>query len=63
MDALLKEFKDVFFEALPLGLPPDRGVAYRIELVPRAMSSANRSYKMSPEELDELRKELDELLE
>ena len=53
MDALLKEYKDVFPKALPPGLPPDIRVAHRIESFSGAMPPANRTYRMSPAELDE----------
>ena len=63
MQAVLKEFQDVFPEKLPPGLPPRRDVDHRIELEPGAKAPVNRMYKMSFTELDELKKQLAELVE
>ena len=53
---LLQEFADVFPDSLPKGLPPERGVTHRIELVPDARPPVTSYYKMSPAELDEFRR-------
>ena len=63
VQAVLKEFQDVFPEKLPPGLPPRRDVDHRIELEPGAKAPVNRMYKMSFTELDELKKQLAELVE
>ncbi|GJV05430.1 hypothetical protein Tco_1343086 [Tanacetum coccineum] len=44
---------DVFLEDL-LGLPPQRQVEFRIDLVPGATSVANSSYRLAPSEMQEL---------
>nr|CAD1839581.1 unnamed protein product [Ananas comosus var. bracteatus] len=59
---LLKEFKDVMPPELPKSLPPRRAVDHRIELEPGTRAPARSPYRMSPPELAELRKQLDELL-
>ena len=56
------DFPDVFPEELP-GMPPDRSVEFIIELVPRTAPISKRPYRMPTEELTELKKQLDELLE
>jgi hypothetical protein len=56
------EFLDVFLEELML-LPPDRDVEFVIELMPGAGPVAKSPYRMSFEELDELKKQLKKLLE
>ena len=48
------EFLDVFPEELP-GLPPDRDVKFRIELVPGIAPILRRPYRMPPNELSELK--------
>ena len=59
--ALLNEFKDVFQDKLP-GLPRERDVAHIIDT--GDAEPINRPpFKMSPLELDELRKQLTELLD
>ena len=56
------DFPDVFPEELP-GMPPDRSVEFVIELVPGTAPISKRPYLMPTEELTELKKQLDELLE
>jgi hypothetical protein len=56
------EFPDVFPEELT-ELPPDRDVELVIELMPGAGPVAKSPYRMSSDELDELKKQLKKLLE
>jgi len=56
------EFPDVFLEELP-GLPPDREVEFAIELIPGTTPISRRPYRMPPNELDELKTQLKELLD
>lgn len=58
---LLHEFNDVFPKDLPIGLPPTRDIDHRIELVPGSTPPSQATYRMSPKELDELKKQLQEL--
>ena len=58
---VLEEYRDVF-EPLPARLPPQREMDHRIELVPGAVPQSRPTYRMSPAELDELKKQLDQLL-
>lgn len=60
---LLLEYSDVFPENLPAGLPPEREVDHRIELTPGSSPPSRPLYRMSPAELDELKSQLDQLLE
>jgi hypothetical protein len=55
------EFTDVFLDELP-GLPPDRDIEFGIELVPGTALISRRPYRMPPDELVELKKQLEELL-
>jgi hypothetical protein len=54
------DFPDVFPEELP-GMPPDRSVEFVIDLVPGTAPISKRPYRMPPEELLELKKQLEEL--
>jgi hypothetical protein len=45
-----------------LVFPPYRDVEFRIELIPRTAPILRRPYRMSPDELAELKKQLEELL-
>ncbi|WVZ76052.1 hypothetical protein U9M48_024054 [Paspalum notatum var. saurae] len=56
------EYPDVFPADLPR-LPPDRAVEFAINLVPGTAPIAKAPYRMSGKEYDELKKQLDELLE
>jgi hypothetical protein len=56
------EFPDVFLEDL-LGLPPERDVEFVIELKPGTAPISRRSYRMPPNELVELKTQLQDLLE
>ncbi|WVZ96913.1 hypothetical protein U9M48_042493 [Paspalum notatum var. saurae] len=56
------EYPDVFPEKLP-GLPPDRDVEFRIDLVPGTAPVSKRPYRMAPDELKELKTQLQEQLD
>jgi hypothetical protein len=56
------EFSDVFPEDLP-GLPPERDVEFVIELKLGTTPISRRSYRMPPNELVELKTQLQDLLE
>jgi hypothetical protein len=55
------EYTDVFRDEFP-SLPPDRDVEFVIELQPGTAPISKRSYRMPPEELVELKKQLQQLL-
>jgi hypothetical protein len=57
---VVKDFPDVFPEELP-GMPPDTEVEFVIDLLPRTAPISKRLYRMSVEELKELKKQLTEL--
>jgi hypothetical protein len=59
---VLCEFPDVFPEDLP-ELPPERDVEFVIELKPGTVPISRRSYRMPPNELAELKTQLQDLLE
>jgi hypothetical protein len=56
------EFLDVFLEDFP-GLPPEGDVEFVIELKPGTTPISRRSYRMPPNELAELKTQLQDLLE
>jgi hypothetical protein len=60
--AVVCEFPDVFPEDLP-GLPPERHAEFVIELKPCTTPISRRSYRMPPNELAELKTQLQDLLE
>ena len=59
----LDEFKDVMPPELPKKLPPRRAEDHKIELEPGAKPPAMGPYRIAPLELEELRRQLKELLD
>ena len=60
---LLSEFKDVFPDDLPSGLPPARGVSIRtIPTPPDAPQPHKKMYRLSPAEKAEVERQVTELL-
>ncbi|XP_074328102.1 uncharacterized protein LOC141666014 [Apium graveolens] len=59
---VVREYEDVFPDELP-GLPPHREVEFTIELVPGAEPISKVPYQMAPLELQELKEQLQELLD
>jgi hypothetical protein len=59
---VVRDYPDVFPEELP-GMPPEREVEFVIDLLPGTAPISKRPYRMSVEELQELKKKLTELQE
>ncbi|XP_074292585.1 uncharacterized protein LOC141619467 [Silene latifolia] len=59
---MVSEFQDVFPDEIT-GLPPNRDVDFNIELKPRTGPISKAVYRMGPKELEELKKQLEELLD
>ena len=59
---VVKEFPDVFPEDLP-PLPPDREIEFSIDLLPRTTPISKAPYQMATVELEELKRQLQELLD
>ncbi|XP_056690221.1 uncharacterized protein [Spinacia oleracea] len=59
---VVNEFSDVFPEEIP-GMPPLRDVEFTIDLVPGTGPISKAPYRMAPAELEELKKQLEDLLE
>ncbi|KAK9090981.1 hypothetical protein Sjap_024158 [Stephania japonica] len=60
---MLEDFGDVMPAELPKQLPPKREIDHEIELIPGSKPPAQAPYRMAPKELEELRKQLQELLD
>ncbi|CAH1428386.1 unnamed protein product [Lactuca virosa] len=58
----VRDFQDVFPEDLP-GIPPERQVEFRIDLIPGATSIAKSPYRLAPTEMQELSSQLSEILD
>ncbi|GJT40775.1 putative reverse transcriptase domain-containing protein [Tanacetum coccineum] len=59
---IVNEFLDVFPDDLP-GIPPERQVEFRIDLITGATPIAKTSYRLTPSEMKELMSQLQELLD
>jgi hypothetical protein len=51
----LQEYKDMFPDEIPQGLPPLRGIEHQIDLTPGASLPNHAAYRMNPEETKEIR--------
>lgn len=61
LDELLQQFKDVFPEEFPKRMPPKREIDHRIDLLPDSSPHFQYSYRMSPKEMDEMKRVIGEL--
>lgn len=60
---IMNEYKDVFPEKLPKSLPPKRSIDHEIKIEPGHSPPSRPTYRLSPLEMDELKKQLEELTE
>ncbi|KAL4290001.1 hypothetical protein GQ457_14G015270 [Hibiscus cannabinus] len=61
--SILQDFKDIFPEEIPGGLPPIRGIEHQIDFVPGAALPNRPAYRSNPEETKELQRQIHELME
>ena len=60
---ILKDFHDVVLEEIPLGLPPMRDIRHHIDLILGLVLPNKTTYRMSPKEHEELKRQVDDLME
>ena len=60
---LLQEYKDMFPDELPPGLPPLCGIEHRIDLIPGAPLLNKAPYRINPEETNEIQRQVQHLME
>ena len=58
----MKEFLDVFTDKI-FGMPPQREIDFTIDLVPGTGPISKAPYRMAPKEMEELKSQLEELLD
>ena len=59
---LIEKYRDVFPKELPPGLPPQREIDHKIDLIPGSSPPSRPTYRMSAVELTELKQQLEELI-
>eukprot|EP00253_Pinus_taeda_P027901 PITA_27901 len=60
---LLQYFGDIVVDDLPDELPPRRGISHCIDFIPGASLPNKAAYRMSPKDHEEIRKQVQELLD
>eukprot|EP00253_Pinus_taeda_P023839 PITA_23839 len=60
---MLKEFIDIVVDDLPDKLPPKRSISHHIDFIPGASLPKKATYRMSPKDNEEIRKQVQELLD
>jgi len=60
---MLQEFMDIVVDDFPDKLPPKRSISHHIDFIPRASLPNKATYWMSPNDNEEIRKQVQELLD
>ncbi|XP_056843071.1 uncharacterized protein LOC130495662 [Raphanus sativus] len=63
VQVLMDQYKDVFPEEIPAGLPPIRGIEHQIDFVPGAPLPNRAAYRVNPEEAKELERQVQDLMD
>ncbi|XP_057247453.1 uncharacterized protein LOC130589856 [Beta vulgaris subsp. vulgaris] len=58
---LLNQFKHVFPQEIPPGLPPKRDIQHKIDLIPGVSLPNKPAYRTNPKETEEIRRQVEEL--
>ena len=53
---ILSEFRDIIVDDLPNELPPIRKISHHMDFIPGVSLPKKASYRMSPQEIEEIRK-------
>ncbi|KAD7479276.1 hypothetical protein E3N88_02412 [Mikania micrantha] len=60
---ILQSFTHVFPNEIPSGLPPLRTIQHKIDLIPGSVLPNKPAYRSNPQETEEMRKQVDDLLQ
>ena len=60
---LLDEFVDIVVDELPHTLPPMRSISHHIDLIPGEIFSNKETYRLTPQENEEVKNQVKELLD
>ena len=60
---ILEEFFDIVYEEIPHGFPPMRDIQHQIDLILGLILPNKPTYRMSPNEHEELKRQVDDFLD
>ena len=60
---MLSDFSDILVDDLPNELPPRRDISYQIDFIPGASLPNKATYRLTPQENEELRKQVQGFLD
>jgi hypothetical protein len=60
---LLENFTDIVVDELSNSLPPIKSISHHIDLIPRESLSNKEAYRLTPQENEEVKKQVQELLD
>ena len=60
---LLEECKNIIVDDFPNALPPVRSISHHIDLIPGASLPNKTAYRLTPQENEEIKQQVQELLE
>ncbi|XP_033138856.1 uncharacterized protein LOC117129534 [Brassica rapa] len=63
VQGLMEQYKDVFPDEIPAGLPPIGGIEHQIDFVPGAPLPNRAAYRVNPEEAKELERQVQDLMD
>ena len=61
LEHIIQDYRDVFPEKLPKGIPPTRAVEHTIKIEPSSKPSYRPPYQLGPAEQDELEEQIKDL--
>jgi hypothetical protein len=60
---MLENFNDIVVDNLPCSLPPIRSISHHIDLIPRASLPNKAAYILTPQENEEVKKQVQDLMD
>jgi hypothetical protein len=60
---LLEKFDDIVVDELPCSLPPIKSISHHIDLIPRASLPKKESYRLTPQENEEVKNQVQDLID
>lgn len=63
VEELLNQYKDIIADVMPESLPPIRDISHQIDLIPGSVLPNKAAYKMTPQQNEEIARQVQELLD